>query len=384
MQTSVGLCGLLLVATVLAGCTGGSGADSADGFRIDAPDDPTTEPFVFTAAVKGESHTWDFGDGREAKTGKSVEHVYGISDGTVKVVLKVATADGTDRYERTVTIGSGENEKPGFTLEVGTAWAVTGEDVRFRAGGEDAEGDPLLFSWHCIRKADLQKVGEGHVHAGDDGVPFASDTPSRIPASVAEEPLPEADRRIDGHFCDNARGDGTYSEDTVVEGSFDSPGFYRIMLLAKDPATSSVSGYFDMVVSDPADRPGPTFEHTFGDTFLAGADGTGQTVGGSADPDRTFDQTSHSFRLEVPATILFVNVSYDDMGGVNAVHTDLYKGNSVLSGGDGDLVVDDPERLAMGDYRLELTLERGAQVEYTVEVSGLYDLDPFKVFEPPH
>jgi len=380
---TAGLLGLLLVATALAGCAGGEGTNGSDGFSVSEPKDPVTEPFVFKATVSADQYKWDMGDGRSPQEGKTVEYVYGFTDGTVKVTLTATTDGVAEKFPRTLTLGTGLNAKPSFGLGVDTDWAVAGEEVRFQGTGTDADGDPLLFAWHCVFKTELAKAGPDH-HGDGGGVPFAGGETSMIPVQVAEGGLPAPDRVVEGDFCANVKGDGHYSEDAVVGGSFEKPGLYRVYVLARDPKSESVSGFYDLVVSTPEDKPEPAFSERFEGTFTVGANGTAQGVGGTADPEGTFDHAAHSFTLEIPANDLYVNVTFDSTNPLSAVSTSVYKGNSVVAAGGAQVAVEDPTKLAAGSYRVEVTLNAGVQVEYTIELSGTYDMDPLKVFEPPH
>lgn len=367
-----------LLGVLLAGC---STDDEGSGFMTQAPDDPVTEPYVFRAGMSADSYSWDFGDGSAPAEGREVEHVYGVSSGTVTVTLKATQGEEAERVSEQVVIGDGDNAAPEPLLQISTDWAVTGQT--FRASGaasSDPDGDPVLVSFHCTRLQDLAEVGGDHAHGGGGGAPYVGPQVSKFPAEVAD--LTSAQRTVEGDLCENARGDGFFTAGGSIEGGFEQPGLYRIIMLARDPVNPSISGFTDVFVSTPGDKPPTHFAESFEGTFEGGLGGSGQPVCDTASEGTVCDHASHRFALDLPANVLWINVTND--GAASEVGWQLFKGNKALAEDTGPVVLEDPETYGRGDYRLELTLDQGVQVGYTATIEGLYDMDPTHKFEAGH
>ena len=152
-----------LLAVALAGCSSDDDGGAHGFFVAKTPADPVTEPFLFEATVSGDSYEWDMGDGRAKQSGKSVEYVYGFTDGVVKPKLTVVSGGESTVYAaRAITLGTGQNQDPTLQMSVGWDWITAGEQVTLSgAGSTDPDGDPLLFSWFCQRVSDIGVVVAG-------------------------------------------------------------------------------------------------------------------------------------------------------------------------------------------------------------------------------
>ncbi len=107
------------------------------------------ESVVFDgSASKGEidSWQWDFGDGSEPQTGRSVEHVF-TAPGDYSVALTVRGPGGSHTAAAVVHVGQGC--LPQAVLEVLTSQPKPGEPVQLSAGNSVAcENRPLVrFRW---------------------------------------------------------------------------------------------------------------------------------------------------------------------------------------------------------------------------------------------
>jgi PKD repeat protein len=365
-----------LVAVALAGCSSGSSSD----FTVKAPADSLTQPFEFTAQTKADSYTWHFGDGQAPKTGKTVEHLYGARAGNVTVTLLAESGGETKTYTKTITLGTGANQKAAFVLESGSNWAEVGETVRFSAArSSDPDGDTLYYSWNCIFQGELKAAG-GHAHGGG-GAPIGGDPTSRVAVQVSNGTLPNPDRVVSGDFCDNARGDGYFAATATVEGSFSKPGVYRIVLLAKDAATPSISGYYDLVVSPAGERPDRVFSASFDGTFMGGRGGGFQEINNQLGLNYTLDKMVLGFRLALPAKNLWINFTHGNPETSEVTWT-MKKGSKVLEqDATESKEYANPSEFLNSDYTLEVVLQQGAQTPYSLSVQAIYDMDPEHKYE---
>ncbi len=381
-RSRAALAGFLMLSVALAGCTGGDEA----GISVKAPGDPVTEPYVFSAKGGGDRFVWNFGDGSPAVEGKSVEHVYGFANGELTVELRVEKGETPQTFTKKLTLGTGQNAAPEFQFEAATNWAVVGESVAFSAArSADPDGDPLRYQWICFYKGELLASHGGHAHGGEApaGVPFGSGSAARQPFTVAEASLPEPTRTADGEFCDTFNG-GTFGMDHTVAGTFGKAGAYSITLVGRDPVNPSVAGEFTLFVTET--RPDAVFTESFSGSLQGGSGGQFQStadtlgLGESSDP---FDQVSHSFSLELPATALYVNLTYDAAAAMpgDAVTYTVYRDNkAVFVDQTGSNVY---LNQTAGTYRMTLTVHNAASVSYTLDIAAPLDMKPTHKYEAP-
>ncbi len=377
--------GLLMVAVALAGCSG----DEAAGISVKAPEDPVTEAYTFTAQGGGDRFVWNFGDGSPPQEGKTVEHTYGFANGQLTVELRVEKGDVPQTYTKKLTMGTGQNTAPEFVFEAATNWAIVGEKVAFSAAkSADPDSDPLRYQWICFYKGELlASHGDAHAHGGAApvGVPFGSGSAASQPFTVASEPLPAPTREAEGDFCDSFSG-GSFGLDSTVAGAFGKAGAYSITLVGRDPVNPSVAGEFTIFVTD--DRPDPVFRDSFSGELHGGDGGQFQSLaddlGLSDAAGGPFDQVSHTFGLELPATTMYVNLSHEaDAQNPNeeALAYTVYANNKALYVDQtGNNVY---QNLTAGNYRIMLTVKTALQVTYDLSVEAMLDLQPTHKYEAP-
>ncbi|MGB0652139.1 MAG: PKD domain-containing protein [Thermoplasmatota archaeon] len=368
---------VLLVAVALAGCTD-SGDSGSEPIKVSGGKDPVTDAFTFKATMGADTYTWNFGDGTPPATGKTVEHTFGFTDGTVTVRLVADKAGETTDYEKQITLGSGTNTPPELVLEANTDWLLVGEEGIFSgASSTDADGDPLVFSWICFRKGDLSPAHGGHAHGGgfEGGVEFGSGSAATVPSRIANGTLPTPDRMADGDFCDSFGTGSQPGRDATVGGSFTQSGVYQVTMLAGDPKMPAVAGEFTVYVSD--ERPPERIEASFAGTFAGGDNGQVQDLMDQlGDPagQSPYDRVEHSFALSLPNKATYFNVT-----GEGVTYTIYQDGSPKLVDLEGNQVI---QGLAAGNYRIVLKLAQGLQVDYTVDVVGIQDVRPANAFEP--
>ncbi|HLF16219.1 MAG TPA: hypothetical protein VI796_02165 [Candidatus Thermoplasmatota archaeon] len=367
-----------LPATLLAGCSGGGGGL---GISVGEPDAPGGA-YTFTATGSADNYTWDLGDHLTVKYGKSIEHAYDFQNGQVTVKLTAKVGDVVEQATHALTLGTGKNSPASFLLEAQTDWTVVGESVRFSAkGSSDPDGDPLRFSWNCFRTGDAVRKAIGHTHGPVVGVPYGTTEAGKVAVRKAVAPLPAADRTVAGDLCESLGTAGKSSLDATIAGSFSRTGVYDIILLASDPVTATTSGRFTLYVTDPSERPSPFQQETFEGTFTGGAGGNLQGSGGEA--GLLLDQAEHPFSLPLAGVATFVNLTWDHGAlettpGENVVSIAVQNGPNVLLAPQSEPAI--LETLRAGSYTLIVTLEQGANVHYTVEVTTFLNMDPTQIY----
>ncbi len=370
----------LLMATVaLSGCSGGS--DDGSPFSVKESKDPVTLPFVFTAKVSADEYKWELGDGKAPRFGKSVEYTYGFTDGEVRVKLST-TKDGivTQHPAKTLTLGSGVNTEPSFQLQLEQNWVQVGEEVTFTgAASTDADGDPLLFNWFCIRESDIGLAGGGHAH-GPEGVEYGSAGPDPIPSSLLNGTLaPTADRMVEGDFCENMSGDGFFSTNATLRGSFAQAGIYKVTMLAKDPKSSSLPGSAKIFVTDsPRIKPVELVE-------LTGSLGTGKpaeldALACAENVNQCDHKASESFQVLYPMFGFRSEISGD-----TSMMQSLLKSCSTEAVSEtADAITGSADFLDPGQHCIGVANRNpGATGDYTVTLTFEYVTDPTVLFDDP-
>ncbi len=378
------LVGFAVLAVALAGCTG----DETAGISVKAPSDPVTEAYVFTAKGSGDRYVWNFGDGSPTQEGKTVEHVYGFANGQLTAELRIEKGDVPQTFTKKLTMGTGQNAAPAFQFEAATNWAVVGEKVAFSAAkSSDPESDPLRYQWICFYKGELlASHGGAHAHggAGPVGVPFGSGSAASQPFTVATEALPAPTREAEGDFCDTFTG-GSFGLDGTVAGAFGKAGAYSITVVGRDPVNPSVAGEFTLYVTD--DRPNPVFMQNFSGNLHGGSGGQFQSTAeqlGLAESTGNFDQTSHSFSLELPASTMYVNLTYSaeaDSPASEAMTYSIHADNKALFVDQSGSNV--YQNMTAGNYRVTLTVHDAMQVSYDLAVTAMLDMKPTHKYEAP-
>lgn len=376
------LLAIALVAVSLAGCTDDAG-DTADGAIkiMSTPADGATEPVVLEATVSADTYTWNMGDGRGKIDGQTVEHVYGVTDGTFKVELTTTSGgESTTWAPLTLQLGSGENQEPSYVLQMDWNWVQVGEELTLSAAGStDPEGDPLLLQWFCQKKSDIALAGGGHAHGGAGGVQFGTGSAAVIPVEVLNGTgVPAADKTVDGDFC-TGMATTTYEETTGVSGAFTERGIYEVTMLAKDPAHPGVPATTTIYVTD-GPRANGTVQHTFTGTIERGAppsaDGPLAQLG-----DRAHIH-DHDFKIQYP--ILNVQASLAHTGGAGTdIQFEIKKGETSKHGPTTEALDKGAGFLSVGDYTAWVYLRGGFNVPYEVSISYEYETDPSKLFEAP-
>lgn len=370
---------LMMVAVALAGCSG-AGGDDGSLFSIKQPSDPVTQPFVFTAKVSADEYQWDLGDGRAGKTGKTVEHVYGFSDGQVRVKLTTVRDGETVQHPaQTLVVGTGENSKPSFQMDVSYNWVQVGEPFTVSgASSTDPDGDPLLFSYFCKRESDIGPVGPSHAH-GPGGVAYGGSGTDPIPVNLVNgTDLPAADREVQGDLCAGMTG-GAFTENATVTGAFGQAGIYKVTMLAKDPTTSSLPGSVVVYVTD-APRQDPVEV-----VPLSGSLGTGKpadldALACDANVDQCDHRADNTFELRYP--ILGFEASLESASDVTYA---VYKGCATDKTGETtEPVSQGADWLEKGTHCIRtFNRDAGSEAQYTVTLTIRYETDPTRLFEDP-
>lgn len=382
-----------LMAVTLSGCTSEDDG-GVHGFVIKStPTDPVTEPFVFEATVGGDSYEWDLGDGRAKQSGKSLEYVYGFTDGVVKPKLTVTSGGEATTYTaRSITLGTGANQDPSLQMSVEWDWITAGEAVTISgAGSTDPDGDPLLFSWFCQRVSGIGIVaaGGGHAHAGGGGSGFGSGGVESVPAILLNgTDVPAADVDITGDFCTELTArSSSFTEEATLRGAFEEPGIYKVTMLAKDPKTPSVPGSRLLYVA-PAEYPrleGPVTYEVAG-TFQNGVPASLDPV--MAQLEQGAHIADHPFPVTYPLVAFDLDFNFDDGGGTNVVTYQLIKPNGDAKSPEessDDLSRTDAGYLTHGsaDHRLRVYARQGVDLSYDATITLTYETDPSKIFEDP-
>lgn len=367
---------LLVAGMALAGCTDGG---SIDGFTTKAPSEPGGA-YTFRANGPADEYRWDLGDRLTKATGREVQHAYDFTDGTVTVTLTTIRDGAQYTYREQVVVGPGDNRAPGLILEAERNWTVVGETVRFSgASSVDPEGDNLRYTWSCFVKQEGLQRQAAHAHGGPGGgVPFATPGSGSGLSRLASAPLPTADRVVAGDMCDSLQTGGP-SLDATVEGAFDAPGIYEIILTGSDGPNPTISTTFTLYVSDPSERPAPVQQYAFSGTLVVGGGGAFQDVANELGLGEVIDLESHGFDLPVNALNLTATLTYD-AGVANEVQLSIVRGSDARgttteNGGTIDLAA-----LKEGGYAAVAVLNQGAQVNYSVDIVALMDLDPTKYY----
>ncbi len=373
-----------LIAVTLAGCT--EPTDTADGAIkiLGMPVDPATEPVRLEAAVSADEYKWKMGDGRPMLTGKTIEHIYGVSDATFRVELTtISGGESKTHAPLVIEFGTGINTAPSFVLELENNWVQVGEEVSFSAAGStDAENDPLLLQWFCQRKSDITISAPGHHGAGAGGVQFGSGSASAFPVLLMNDTAPAADRTVTGDFCDGISLAG-FAQESVVRGAFAASGIYEVTLAAKDPANPNVATTATVYVTDFPRIEEPVI-HTFADTIQYGAPEQFDSIGAQAEQSEHI--RTHDFDIEFPILSLTAVLSHD--GGTVAevadVKYEIRKGESVKQEATSEPLAKGAGFLAAGSYTAVVYLRAGANVGYELDITYTYETDPTVLFEGVH
>ncbi len=372
-----------LIAVALAGCS--EPTDTADGAIkvLGRPTDPVTEPIRLESTVTADEYRWKMGDGRPALTTKSVEHIYGVADGSFRIELTTVKAGTpTTHAPLVVEFGTGQNEAPSFLFEYENNWVQVGEDVTFTAAGSsDTESDPFLLQWFCQRKSDIAISTEGG-HPPPPGVQFGSGSAAAFPFAKLNGTVPAADRTVSGDLCDNI-GAGGFLQEQTIKGAFSRAGIYEITMAAKDPANPNVATTVTIYVTDFPREAGPV-SHDFSDTIQYGVPAPLNDAAVGADQQDHL--RIHAFDIKYP--ILDVKASLSHDGGsaeqLADVQYEILKGASSKWGPTADALDKGATFLTPGAYTAVVYLRAGANVQYDLAISYTYETDPAKLFEAPH
>lgn len=364
------------LAVALAGCSSGS----SGGFSVKAPSEPGGE-YVFKASGSADNFTWDMGDRLTVLHGKTVRHAYDFDSGNVTVVLTAKTGDRSVDHRKSLTLGTGANAQPTFILEGQTNWTVTGEPIKFSAAkSTDPDGDPLRYTWSCVRTGPAVRTPV-HVHPGFQGVPFATPPAGSVTAQDALGQLPAADRTLSGDLCEALGNGGKPSKDATIEGTFTTTGVYDIYLLASDPVHPTTSGKYHFVVTNPDERPDPTFAKGFFGNLTGGSNGSLESFGSNAGQSG-FDQDLHSFSLSLNGKGGNITMTYTPTLPLGTTMTwTLKRGTLEIARGteSGVPVPLPPADMKQSTYALEVNLQ-GGPATYGIHVEIPLDMDPFKVY----
>ena len=290
--------GILVLAVLSAGCTGGlGGALSLNGASLSDPSfDISPESgdaqtvFKVDARGLGEKYnvTWDWGDG-VLSYGEEAEHKYGFTNGVMTITLVATDSDGTQGIaSRTVTLGSGENKVPTVTARAQRTWVEVGRTINVSATGVDGDRDPLTYFWsYTTLDAPAEKAIAGKTN--------------RVPVT------------------------------------FDAPGLYDVKVRARDPKGGEAVGNVTVIVT--STMPETRLEQYFNGTILAGsaANGASEKLWGTPAPDTGLDSVRHRFTLEYPAfALLFLTwndttaVPGSPIGGAQDLDLELRKADGTV------------------------------------------------------
>lgn len=318
----------VVLAVLLAGCTGGlGGALSLNAASLAEPSfDLSPEKgdaqtvFKVDARGLGDKYnvTWDWGDGIFSY-GEEAEHKFGFTNGIMTVTLIATDDDGQQGIaSRTLTLGSGENKVPTVTARAQRTWIEVGRTINLSATGSDADRDPLTYFWS---------------YSSED--------------SSAEKPIAGKKNR--------------------VPVSFDAPGVYNVKVRARDPKGGEALG--NVTVSVSTSIPETRVEHVFNGTVLAGSGGAAasEKLWGTPAPDTGVDSVRHRFALAYPAyALIFLtwNDTVAQTAGQGAQDLDLE-----LRKADGTTVFKSETR-GPPNIPLEFNLTQVDAGEYDVIVRG--------------
>lgn len=368
---------LALVAVALSGCASDSGELS---ISYDEPSNPVTEAFVFKASGPGDVYRWNFGDGTPIVEGSEVEHLFGFTDGTIRVSLTGVFEDGRDSVGTSVDIvlGSGNNQLPVFDFRQSSEWLLPGESFTLSGlGTTDADGDPLLFRFECeARGAPKPPHDDGHSDAGTRGaVPFDVDAWATVDPSI---PTGEA---VSGDMCEAYNFDSgiSYTTTGAITGSFTAPGSYQFNVEIRDPKTSQ--GWKARAqVFVTAERPPATPEFVVEGTLTLGIGGTQLEQVCSTAAELCGNTVEQTIRLDMPlknATALLEL----DADGHSGTYTVARSSTILASGSDGEVgsfSVEKPTSLL-----LTATLDLGVTTDFKLTVTGDYDVNPYLAYTFP-
>lgn len=363
---------------------------STGAIKVTAPAEPGGE-YRFAALVTCSEYKWDLGDHLGVANGQDAAYTYDLDHGELTIVLSCYKEGSTvpDVYATKIILNDdATNQKPSFVLDVTHEWIVIGETVTFSAAGStDADGDTLRYSWNCNYGGAILRRGI-HAHSGQfaGGKEFASPPVGAVTVRKVPGPEPEAQRQVEGDLCTTLGLGAPFGTANSVSGSFTKSGLYEMRLLASDGITAPTSGVLKVWVTKPEDRP-PTFvRYPFTDTLIAGTGGLQNVANQVPGFNQTLDQFLYPISMPIHSLEAWVNLTYD--GGdqdpqVNVVSWQLHQGEGTPMTGGGE---NQPNNvytnatLAQGNYILEVQLNRGANVEFTISFEARMDLDPAKVY----
>lgn len=389
---------LVLLGATLAGCA--SKGSNCQAFCVTAPA-AVGQPYTFSATVVADNYTWDFGDNLGVGYGKDVQYTYDVANANLTVRLFAKTGTEGIRYDRNLMLGDGLNHPGTFLLEAEKNWIVTGERVRFSARlSSDPDHDNLRFAWACQRNGDAVRV-VAHSH-GNVGPAFVSPPAGHVTSGLANHALPAPDKSLDASadLCTSLGTIGSQhlsTGDMTIEGTFQQQGKYSIFLVAADPAHPTVSGFFDVVVTPPGDRPNATMTWPFAGHFTAGAsEATGtsnvQTVCDAANSGKTCDKFVGHLDMPLGASSSWVNFTYLPtdptgaglpMAAQNQAKWELYRSTSLIQNGGP---AQDPTHLdasstpSGGPLDFVITASQGGNFDFHIQLQSKMDLDPLKYY----
>jgi hypothetical protein len=398
---------LTMACVALAGCGSAPGGGGSSAIRVEnlgAPGGPG--PYRFTALVGSEGeYTWDLGDHLTVKTGQTVEHTYDFKDsapdrrgqpGNVTVTLRVVEAGAAKAHTVSFRLGTGLNRSPAFVLDGQTNWAVLGENVTFSAArSTDADGDTLRYRWQClVATPDEKLVNKGlHAHPGLAAYkpPSAGSVTSYMAANLT---LPEPTQVFPCDLCDAiAAGTEPSTGAATVQGSFTRRGLYKVFLYGSDGPHAEVSGAFDIYVTRPDERPAPWQRSTFTANLTAGLDPANAGVGleqfcdavpsGPAQQE-SCDHATWDLEFPLPPLAAYINVTYNDRtpatapGVTNNLTWAVLRGSATVKSGSSPNSQEEfpPAYLLPGDFKVDVRLKQGSQVQVRIQVDARLNVDP--------
>lgn len=370
------LAALSMLVLTLSGCLGG-GEEVLD-IVVTPADDPITQAYTFTATGTGGRFVWDFGDGSPTAEGRTVEHTYGFTDGTLTVRLTVEVGGGTESLSRKITLGTGQNTPAQIAMHASTDWITPGAKVILSgAASTDADGDPLLYRWTCRRMGDLAPAhNDGHDHGGE-GMPLGVQA-----LAVKDSNLTTPETVIEGDLCAGIGEDMRFGRMEALSGAFDGTGVYEVRMEMRDPKMPSpMVGRLHVFVSDSVPDATETIE--FSGTLQAGSGCTLQDNIGN-DAGQTLDCELHDLTVKLPNKAATIRFS-DDSPVFGATY-EVLQGNTPIISRNGDAERSlDPGTLRNGArYTVRVAIaDGGLQVGYTWTLEIEHDMDPRHVYSEP-
>jgi PKD repeat protein len=375
MQAKALMVATAMIALALAGCTS---EPSTLTIEYDAPDDPITGAFSFTASGPGDSYRWNFGDGTPSLEGANVEHTFGFTDGTVRVSLQGVFENGDPSKSTSVDImlGSGVNADPVYDFRANSEWLIPGETLTLSTlGTTDSDGDPILTRFECSFNPAL---GTPHIDNDPDSGQRGA-VPIDVDAWVTFDSSIPVGEPVSGDFCAtyDFETDQQFSQTGAISGVLTATGGYTFNVEITDPKTNTpFRARAQIFVTD--DRPAemPVFE--LAGTLSLGFIGTPAATACQLDASLCANAFSDSFKLIMPLSNGTVSLELTDAQST-ATFTVFRGTTQVASGAQGDVIdmddFDDPTTL-----NVEVVYGFGAGSDYSLKLTGEYSIEPYLAY----